>query len=145
MLTCPNPTCRRHLPRLDRQCPHCRTDLSLLVSYVEDLQGSLEQAEELTRAGRLAEAVWTYLEVLEVDPDNATARQQVGQVVAAVRHFDRVAPGRQWLQRQRRRSWWRQRGRLWREDGSLSGGAWLLLWLGSLLLAVGVGYGWGQW
>jgi hypothetical protein len=35
--------------------------------------------------------------VLEVDPDNALARRQVGQVATAVRQFDRTAPGRRWL------------------------------------------------
>jgi hypothetical protein len=34
--------------------------------------------------------------VLEVDPDNATARRQVGKVVTAVRQFDQTAPGRRW-------------------------------------------------
>src|SRR5262249_25624098 len=83
------------------RCPSCMADLDLLVDYVSHLQGGLERAENLTRAGELAQAVWTYLEVLEVDPDNATARQKVGQVVAAVRQFDRHAPGRRWLSRMR--------------------------------------------
>src|SRR5262249_47398546 len=99
MLTCPMPTCKQPLPRLTRTCPSCQADLSLLLEYVNDLQGGLAQAEALTRAGELGEAVWAYLEVLEVDPDNAAARRQVGQVVAAVRQFDRWAPGRRWRRR----------------------------------------------
>jgi hypothetical protein len=76
-------------------------DLDLLVDYVSHLEGGLQRADHLTRAGELAQAVWAYLEVLEVDPDNATARQKVGQVVAAVRQFDRTASGRRWLSRMR--------------------------------------------
>jgi hypothetical protein len=34
--------------------------------------------------------------VLEVDPDNSTARKQIAQVVTAVRQFDSVMPGRRW-------------------------------------------------
>ena len=37
--------------------------------------GAAAQAENLTRAGELGEAVWAYLEVLETEPDNAAARQ----------------------------------------------------------------------
>ncbi len=40
--------------------------------------------------------MWAYLEVLEVDPDNATARRQVSQVATAVRQFDFATPGRRW-------------------------------------------------
>jgi hypothetical protein len=76
-------------------------DLDLLVDYVSHLQGGLERAENLTRAGELGQAVWAYLEVLEVDPDNVPARRQVGQVATAVRQFDLSAPGRRWLSRMR--------------------------------------------
>jgi hypothetical protein len=94
MLTCPNPSCRKPLPALTRTCSYCRADLSLLVDYVGQLEGAVGRAQELTRDGRLADAVWAYLEVLEVDPDNTPARQQVSQVAAAVRHFDRAARSR---------------------------------------------------
>src|SRR5215475_1232319 len=98
LLNCPNPTCKKKLPAPVKTCPSCRADLSLLVHYVENLAEGLDQAERLTRAGELGEAVWTYLAVLEVDPDNATARRQVGQVATAVRQFDQVnPPGRRWL------------------------------------------------
>jgi hypothetical protein len=83
---------------LSRQCPSCRAELDLLVDYVNDLQGSLYRAEQLTRSGELGQAVWAYLEVLEVDPDNAAARHQVGQIATAVRQFDRTMPGRLWAQ-----------------------------------------------
>src|SRR5438067_2104158 len=102
MLTCP--MCKKSVPRLERQCPTCRTDLSLLVDYVEGLQDGLARADALTRAGELGDAVWTYLAVLEIDPDNATARRQVGQVATAVRQFDRSMPGRRWLQRLQRQA-----------------------------------------
>src|SRR5262249_28111557 len=100
MLTCPNPTCRKPIATLERECPRCRTDLSLLVDYVDHLQDGLTRAEALTRAGELGEAVWAYLAVLEVDPDNSVARRQVGQVVTAVRQFDaRSTPDRLWARK----------------------------------------------
>ena len=90
------PQCNKPLAELTRQCPTCRADLDLLVHYVSGLQGTLDRAEQLTRAGELGQAVWAYLEVLEVDPDNPTARQQVGQIATVVRLFDRMMPGRRW-------------------------------------------------
>src|SRR5260370_11343556 len=86
------------------ECPRCRADLSILVDYVSHLQDGLARAAQLTRKGDLGEAVWTYLEVLEVDPDNAVARRQVNRVAAAVRQFDRAASGRRWLTRLRRQT-----------------------------------------
>jgi hypothetical protein len=137
MLTCPNPPCRKPIPAGARECPRCRTDLSLLVTYVNDLRGGLERAKELTRAGELGPAVWTYLEVLEVDPENATARRQVGQVAAAVRQFDRAAPGRRWLKRMRRQA----RFRDWLSaDGDGRGWLGTLLWLLMVLAAFVLGF-----
>jgi hypothetical protein len=95
MLQCPQ--CTKPLRELARRCPSCQADLELLVDYVGNLQGGIERAEGLTRAGELGEAVWAYLAVLEVDPDNAAARRQVGQVATAVRQFDHVTPGRRWV------------------------------------------------
>lgn len=94
MLQCPQ--CTKPLRELVRRCPTCQADLDLLVDYVSHLQGGLERAENLVRAGELGQAMWAYLEVLEVDPDNATARRQVGQVATAVRQFDFATPGRRW-------------------------------------------------
>jgi len=95
------PQCAKTLVELSRECPYCRANLDLLVEYVNHLHDGLEQAERHTRAGELGQAVWAYLSVLEVDPDNGPARRQVGQVAAAVRQFDRTAPGRRWLARAR--------------------------------------------
>jgi len=81
MLTCP--MCKKSVQLTTRECPTCRTDLSLLVEYVDHLEEGLAKAEALTRAGELGQAVWAYLSVLEVDPDNAEAKRQVGQVAAA--------------------------------------------------------------
>lgn len=97
MLNCP--MCRRALRGDEKECANCKADVSLLVAYVDNLRQGLVQAETLTRQGELGEAVWAYLAVLEVDPDNATARRQVGKVVTAVRMFDQTAPGRRWLKR----------------------------------------------
>lgn len=139
MLTCPNPTCAKKLESLERECPRCRTDLSLLVDYVENLDVGLVRAEALTRAGQLGEAVWAYLEVLEVDPDNATARGQVGQVCAAVRQFDRAALGRRWLARIQSHARFRQWADSWGTEGDAP--RWLvhLLWLVLVLAALGLG------
>jgi len=90
------PQCNKPLAELTRQCPSCRADLDLLVDYVNGLNGKLERATQLTRTGELGQAVWAYLEVLETDPDNPTARRQIGQIANAVRQFDRTAPGRRW-------------------------------------------------
>ena len=92
MLQCPQ--CVKPLRELTRRCPSCQADLDLLVDYVSHLQGGLERAENLVRAGELGPAVWAYLEVLEVDPDNQKARRQISQVVTAVRQFDGASPGR---------------------------------------------------
>src|SRR5262249_8582620 len=81
---------------LTPRCPSCQADLGLLLDYVSHLSGGLERAENLTRAGELGQAVWAYLEVLEVDPDNVAARRQVAQGATAVRQFDVTAPGRRW-------------------------------------------------
>ncbi len=97
MLTCP--MCKKTLPENTQQCPRCSTDLSLLTDYVEHLHDGVARADALTRQGELGEAMWAYLEVLEVDPDNAIARRQVGRVATAVREFDRAIPSRRWLKR----------------------------------------------
>src|SRR5262249_44923336 len=131
------------LATLERECPRCRTDLSLLVDYVDHLQDGLAKAQALTRAGELGEAVWAYLSVLEVDPDNATARRQVGQVVTAGRQFDEATPGRRWLRKVRQRA----RFRAWLD--SLGGGGesgwlgaaaiWVLVVVGALVLGYTLG------
>ena len=82
MLTCP--MCKKRLRGVERECPTCRTDISLLVDYVDNLRDGLTRAEELTRRGELGEAVWEYLSVLEVDPDNAQARKQVYDCVSCL-------------------------------------------------------------
>jgi hypothetical protein len=142
MLTCP--MCKKKLRGLEKECPNCRTDVSLLVHYVEDLRDGLARAEELTRAGELGEAVWAYLAVLEVDPDNATARRQVGQVATAVRQFDQTAPGRRWrkkLQKQTRFRRWMAHWGLEGEavSGLLSGLLLFLLVFGALLIGYFIG------
>jgi hypothetical protein len=140
MFTCP--MCKKSLQGLPRQCPSCRTDLSLLTDFTDHLQGGLQRADERTRAGRLGEAVWEYLQVLEVDPDNPTARDQVSQVVTAVRQFDRSAPGRIELGRMRRR----ERFRRWIDAtlGDRDSLRWLTLTLLFLMMLASAGAGfWG--
>lgn len=90
------PQCSKPLREFTRRCPSCQADLDLLVDYVSHLQGGLQRAENLVKAGELGQAIWAYLEVLEVDPDNPTARKQIAQVVTAVRQFDGLIPGRRW-------------------------------------------------
>jgi len=113
-------------------------DLDLLVDYVDQMQGGLVRADNFTRSGELGAAVWAYLEVLEVDPDNSEARRQVGQVATAVRQFDRTAPGRRWVSRLRER------------DGYPDGDAPLAGWVkGALVVllvvaAFALGHWWGS-
>lgn len=86
------PMCKKKLMGNEQECPYCRCDVSLLSDYVNNLQEGLREAEEFTRKGELGEAIWSYLSVLELDPDNPTARQQIGRVVTAVRQFDLMSP-----------------------------------------------------
>lgn len=86
------PMCNKPLRELTRKCPTCQADLDLLVDFSSGLKGNLQRAETLTRNGELAQAVWTYLEVLDVDPENTAARTQIGKIVSAVRHFDTQSP-----------------------------------------------------
>lgn len=144
MLTCP--MCKKTVRGLPKECPTCRTDLTILVDYLSDLDGNLQRAEELTRSGKLGEAVWAYLEVLEVDPDNPMARKQVGSVATAVRQFDELTPGRGWAARIRKRASVRN----WVEDvtdlrDEVTPAAWKLFFIvGVMLLATMVfGFGWG--
>lgn len=128
MLTCP--MCKKKLRGLEKACLNCKADVSLLVDYVGNLQEGLTRAEERTRAGKLGEAVWAYLEVLEVDPDNTTARKQVGSVVTAVRQFDETAPGRRYLTKLHKK----KRFRRWMANASDSGEA--AGWLSTALIFV---------
>ncbi len=124
------PQCTKPLRQFARKCPSCQADLELLLDLVSHLQGGLERAENLTRAGELGQAMWAYLEVLEVDPDNPQARKQISQIVTAVRQFDKTLPGRRWanglppLPETAARPWWQ----------------WLLIIGGSLLLGFAICY-----
>jgi hypothetical protein len=135
--------CKKSLTERTRECPRCRADLSVLVDYVGHLQEGLERAEALTRVGQLGEAVWAYLEVLEIDPDNAQARRQVNHVVAAVRHFDRAAVGRRWLDRLQRQTRFRRWLSSW-ERVPRRGGWGVLVILLLLLASLFAGYGLGR-
>jgi hypothetical protein len=141
MLTCP--MCKKKLRGLEKECLNCRTNVSLLVNYVEDLRQGLAQAEELTRRGELGEAVWAYLAVLEVDPDNSQARRQVGKVATAVRQFDQTAPGRRWLRKLQKKKRFRRWMANLNEDGEaggfLSGLLWFLLIFGALMIGYFIG------
>jgi hypothetical protein len=135
--------CKKKLRGLERECGNCRTDVSLLVDYVENLREGLVQAEALTRQGELGEAVWAYLSVLEVDPDNATARKQVGKVATAIRQFDRTAPGRRWAKKLHSKNRIRRWIASWSEDpesSSILGGVlWFLVVFGALMIGYIIG------
>jgi hypothetical protein len=141
MLTCP--LCKKKLRGLEKECGACKTDVSLLVDYVENLQDGLVRAEALTKAGELGEAVWAYLEVLEVDPDNATARRQVGQVVTAVRQFDNAAPGRRWLKKLQRQTRFRRWASGWTAEDATTWLTWGF-WFVAIVAAVVLGFFVGQ-
>jgi hypothetical protein len=136
--------CKKGIPELVPACPRCRTDLSLLVDHVSRLERGLAQADAFTRQGALGEAVWAYLDVLEVDPDHPTARHQVSRVVTAVRQFDRRRPERRWLLRWQRQSRFREWLASWESGPRIP--TWTLVIGGVLLLAVAfvAGYAFGQ-
>lgn len=141
MLKCP--MCRALMTEQARTCPKCQADVSLLADYVSHLQTGLTRAEGLTKQGELGEAVWAYLAVLEVDPDNATAKRQVGKVATAVRQFDTTAPGRRWLRAMQKQSRFRQWLSSW-TDGE-GGGLWslivyFLIFFGAVVAAYYLGY-----
>jgi len=138
MLTCP--MCKKSVRLTSRECPTCRTDLSLLVAYVDHLEEGLAKAEERTRAGELGEAMWAYLAVLEVDPDNAEAKRQVGQVAAAVRQFDRIAIGRRWLDKLQRRARFRHWAASWGRGGQGLFGVALVAGIAVVLAALAIGW-----
>jgi hypothetical protein len=140
MLTCP--MCKKGVREDNRECPTCRTDLGLLVDYLSDLDGTLDKADDLTRRGELGQAVWAYLEVLEVDPDNPEAKRQIGQVATAVRQFDEVSEGRRWAHRIRKQA----KIRKLKEDIiDVTPRGWAILAGGLILMGVMllVGFGWG--
>src|SRR3954470_11128975 len=143
MITCP--MCKKKLTTAapPKECPFCKCDISLLVDYVQHLREGLVQADAYTRAGELGEAVWAYLEVLELDPDNTTARRQVGKVVTAVRQFDQTAPGRRFLKRLQKQTRFRRWMARMNEDGELSGWfsslGWFILIVGALVLGFVLG------
>jgi hypothetical protein len=142
MITCP--MCKKKVPGLEKKCANCKTDVSLLVDYVENLRDGLKRAEQLTKKGELGDAVWEYLEVLEVDPDNATARRQVGKVATAVRQFDQTAPGRRWQKKLKRQTAWRRFLANISSDGD---GSWLgnVFWFAIVLAALVIGFFIGKW
>src|SRR6516162_7620657 len=88
MLTCP--LCKTEVPDQAPRCPRCQTDLSLLANFVTDLKTLLETADAHRRAGELAAAVETYLDVLDVDPANAEARAALGPVLRGIRAAERI-------------------------------------------------------
>ena len=142
MLKCP--MCEKAVPERDKVCGKCGTDVSLLVSYVDDLEDGLRHADALTRRGELGDAVWKYLEVLEVDPDNTVARRQVGRVATAVRQFDEKAPGRRWFKKLQHQNRWRR----WMANASSDGdmASWLtnLFWIILVISALVFGYLFGS-
>lgn len=131
------PQCNKPFDEVPRQCPMCKADLDLLVEYVSGLRNGLTRAEQLTRSGRLAEAVWAYLAVLEVDPDNAVAQRQVGQVVSAVRQFDCTSPMRRHVARERG-------AQLEEENRSRRIWLWAVLTVLLVLTAFAIGYAIGS-
>ena len=80
--------CKKALPWGTNPCSRCRTDVSLLVDYMSNLDEHLNRADSALKAGELGDAVWAYLNVLETDPEHPVARKQVTKVATAVRQFD---------------------------------------------------------
>ncbi len=88
------PQCQTILSAPARRCPKCQADLDLLADLADRLRIGLDKADSHLRDGNLHGAMWSYLHVLETDPDNPLARRQVAQVVTAVRQFDLSTPER---------------------------------------------------
>ena len=88
MLICP--LCKKQLADPVPQCPRCQADLSLLADVMKNVQTLLDQAGNHAKAGELGAAVKAYLEVLDVDPANQTARAALGDVVTAIRGAERI-------------------------------------------------------
>lgn len=86
LLTCP--MCKKQLEPAATPCPRCRTDLNMLVDYMNNLDEHLQKAEAAVKAGEIGDAVWAYLNVLETDPEHPVARRQVTKVATAIRQFD---------------------------------------------------------
>lgn len=86
MVTCPN--CKKDLVAGTITCSRCKADLGLLVHYMNDVEQHLGKAESALQAGDLGEATWAYLQILELDPENATAKRQISKVATAIRQFD---------------------------------------------------------
>ncbi len=141
MLKCP--MCEKAVPEHDKVCGKCGTDVSLLCNYVDDLEEGLRHADSLTRRGELGDAVWKYLEVLEIDPDNATARRHVGRVATAVRQFDEKAPGRRWFKKLQKQNRWRRWMANVNSDSDLTGWLTNVFWVILVLSALVFGYLWG--
>jgi hypothetical protein len=80
--------CKKELLGGTTPCPRCRTDLTLLVDFMNNLDEHLNKADAALKSGELGEAVWAYLNVLETDPDHPIAKKQVREVATAVRQFD---------------------------------------------------------
>lgn len=142
MITCP--MCKKRLREMVKECPNCKTDVSLLVGYVENLNVGLQRADELCKQGQLGAAVLAYLEVLEVDPDNKVARKQVGQVATAVRMFDQAAQSRRWLKQLQRQTRWQRWASRWDTDEGrfawLGAAVWFVLVLGALCVGYFLGF-----
>jgi hypothetical protein len=132
--------CEKAVPEHEKVCGKCGTDVSLLVNYIDDLEESLRQADALTRRGELGDAVWKYLEVLEVDPDNAAARRQVGRVATAVRQFDEKAPGRRWFKKLQKQNRWRRWMANMNSDGDMAGWLTNVFWFILVVSALFLGY-----
>jgi hypothetical protein len=80
--------CKKALEPPATPCPRCRTDLTLLVDFMGNLDEHLVKADAALKAGELGDAVWAYLNVLETDPEHPVAKKQVMKVATAVRQFD---------------------------------------------------------
>ena len=121
MLTCP--MCKKKLPGWKRSAPTAAPTSRCWSTTSRTCATVWRGPRQLTTQGELGEAVWAYLAVLEVDPDNATARRQVGQVATAVRQFDQTAPGRRWQKKLQQQTAFRRWMANWNRDGDGNAGS----------------------
>ena len=79
------PQCKIELTGRPSQCPRCRTDLSLLADLMSEVEILRTKAHDAKSSGKIGPAIEAYLQMLEIDPTDAEAREAVGESVRAIR------------------------------------------------------------
>ncbi len=89
------PQCKTELTARPAQCPRCKADLSLLADLIGQVESLRARATQAKSAGQIGPAIEAYLQMLEIDPTDAEAKEAVGQSVRAIRTVLKLEP--HWL------------------------------------------------